>query len=31
VISNGQIIVNNGKFMGKPGAGRFLKRKAFCL
>ncbi|MBW2093826.1 MAG: dihydropyrimidinase [Deltaproteobacteria bacterium] len=31
VFSNGQIIVNDGKFMGKPGTGRFLKRRPFRL
>jgi dihydropyrimidinase len=31
VISNGRIIVHNGSFLGKPGAGRFLKRKPFRL
>ena len=31
VFSNGQIIVNDGKFMGKPGAGRFIKRRRFRL
>jgi len=31
VFSNGQIIVNDGKFMGKPGAGRFIKRRPFRL
>jgi dihydropyrimidinase len=29
VLSNGHVIVNNGKFQGKPGTGRFLKRKPF--
>ncbi|OPX36196.1 MAG: hypothetical protein B1H13_14970 [Desulfobacteraceae bacterium 4484_190.3] len=29
--SNGQIIVNDGKFLGKPGTGRFLKRRPFRL
>lgn len=31
VFSNGQIIVKDGKFMGKPGIGRFLKRRPFHL
>ena len=31
VFSNGQVIVNDGKFMGKPGTGRFLKRRPFRL
>jgi len=31
VFSNGQIIVNDGKFMGKPGTGRFLKRRPFRI
>jgi len=31
VFSNGQIIVNEGRFTGKPGAGSFLKRKPFRL
>jgi len=31
VFSNGQIIVNDGKFMGKPGTGRFIKRRRFRL
>ena len=31
VFSNGQIIVNDGKFLGKPGTGRFLKRRPFRL
>jgi dihydropyrimidinase len=31
LFSNGQIIVNDGKFMGKPGNGRFLKRRPFHL
>jgi dihydropyrimidinase len=31
VLSNGQIIVKDGKFLGKPGNGRFLKRKPFRL
>src|SRR5580765_2739672 len=26
VLSRGTVIVENGKFLGKPGAGRFLKR-----
>lgn len=29
VLSNGQVIIRDGKFTGKPGAGRFLKRKVF--
>lgn len=29
VIANGQVIVRDGEFLGKPGAGRFLKRKPF--
>jgi dihydropyrimidinase len=29
VLSNGQVIVNKGKFLGKPGTGSFLKRKPF--
>jgi dihydropyrimidinase len=31
VISNGQVIVRDGKFLGRPGAGRFLKRTPFRL
>ncbi len=31
VFSNGRMIVNEGRFTGKPGAGRFLKRKPFRL
>lgn len=31
VFSNGQIIVNDGKFLGKPGNGRFIKRRPFRL
>jgi dihydropyrimidinase len=31
VISNGKVIVQDGKFLGKKGAGRFLKRKPFRL
>jgi dihydropyrimidinase len=31
VIANGQVIVRDGEFLGKPGAGRFLKRKPFGL
>jgi dihydropyrimidinase len=31
VFSNGQIIVNDGKFMGKPGTGRFIERRRFRL
>lgn len=31
VFSRGQIIVQDGKFTGQPGAGRFLKRKPFRL
>lgn len=31
VISGGQVIVRDGEFLGKPGAGRFLKRKPFRL
>jgi dihydropyrimidinase len=31
VFSNGQIIVNDGNFVGKPGAGRFIKRRPFRL
>lgn len=31
VFSNGKIIVNDGKFLGKPGNGRFLKRRPFRL
>ena len=31
VLSRGQVIINDGKFFGTPGAGRFLKRKPFCL
>lgn len=31
VFSNGRLIVNEGRFMGEPGAGRFLKRKPFRL
>ena len=27
VLSRGKVIVENGKFMGKAGAGEFLKRK----
>src|SRR5271154_1842501 len=28
VISRGEVIVNNGKFLGKPGRGQYLKRQA---
>lgn len=31
VLSNGKVIIRDGKFMGQPGAGRFLKRKPFRL
>jgi dihydropyrimidinase len=31
VIANGQVIVRDGEFLGKPGAGRFLKRKPFSF
>jgi dihydropyrimidinase len=31
VIANGQVIVRDGESLGKPGAGRFLKRKPFGL
>jgi dihydropyrimidinase len=31
VLANGQVIVRDGEFLGKPGAGRFLKRKPFGL
>lgn len=31
VIANGQIIVREGEFLGKPGAGRYLKRKPFRI
>jgi len=31
VLSKGQVIVNDGKFLGKPGTGSFLKRKPFRL
>ncbi len=31
VLSRGQVIINDGKFSGTPGAGRFLKRKPFRL
>jgi dihydropyrimidinase len=31
VLSNGTVIIRDGKFMGQPGAGRFLKRKPFRL
>jgi dihydropyrimidinase len=31
VLSRGQIIVRGGKFLGTPGAGRFLKRRPFRL
>jgi len=31
VFSNGRIIVIDGKFVGKPGTGRFLKRRPFRL
>jgi dihydropyrimidinase len=31
VIANGRVIVRDGEFLGKPGAGRFLKRKPFGL
>jgi dihydropyrimidinase len=31
VFSNGKIIIEDGRFKGRPGAGRFLKRKPFRL
>lgn len=31
VLSKGQVIVRDGKFLGKPGAGSYLKRKPFRL
>ena len=31
VFSNGRIVIKEGKFVGQPGAGRFLKRKPFRL
>ncbi len=31
VFSNGRIIVADGKFSGKPGTGRFIKRKPFRM
>ena len=31
VLSNGKVIIRDGKFLGQPGAGRFLKRKPFRL
>ena len=31
VISNGNVIIQDGKFLGKKGVGRFLKRKPFRL
>jgi dihydropyrimidinase len=31
VIANGKIIVEDGKFLGETGAGRFIKRKPFKL
>jgi dihydropyrimidinase len=31
VFSNGQVIIRDSEFVGRPGAGRFLKRKPFRL
>jgi dihydropyrimidinase len=31
VLSNGKVIIRDGKFLGQPGTGRFLKRKPFRL
>ena len=31
VLSNGNVIVRDGEFLGTPGAGRFIKRKPFSL
>jgi dihydropyrimidinase len=31
VLSNGNVIVREGEFLGTPGAGRFIKRKPFSL
>jgi dihydropyrimidinase len=31
VIANGQVIVRDGEFLGRPGVGRFLKRKPFRI
>jgi len=30
VLSRGEVIVNNGEFLGKPGRGEFLKRAAYA-
>ncbi len=31
VIANGQVIVRDGEFLGRPGTGRFLKRRPFRI
>ena len=28
VLSRGEVVIENGKFLGRPGRGRFLKRAA---
>jgi dihydropyrimidinase len=29
VLSRGRVIIDNGSFTGKPGAGEFLRRKTY--
>ena len=29
VLSSGRLVINNGKFVGKAGTGRFLKRQTY--
>jgi dihydropyrimidinase len=29
VLSRGRVIIDNGNFVGKPGAGEFLRRKTY--
>jgi dihydropyrimidinase len=31
VISQGKVLVRDGKFLGKPGQGRYIKRKTFKI
>jgi dihydropyrimidinase len=31
VLSNGRVIVHDGEFLGEPGSGQFVKRRAFRL
>jgi len=30
VLSRGRVVIDDGKYVGKPGDGQFLKRGAFC-